>query len=281
MNRIAKKRYNLVSTSLCLLLSGVSVGWLIGLSVSPVVYTVIASLVAVIVSIASTLAGIKIANEDLSNEAPKSRKLNVEVNPIPIAAALVGIAIGASIGIYGRTNGWLGPNAGRIAEQWQDTGLDRKEIFKRLFDTLYPPTSNAPGRDATAAPQVNGNQSSSPGSSNANTSVSTNSNIRPTNSNTNSGSEAGKKPPQTNSVEAPAQNTGSNAAVSELAARRLSGVLFTVTSSDCTTFRTASEERLAGLLTNYRDKHISDAAKECNARVECLKEVVRIVCAKK
>ena len=77
---------------------GLGIGWLVGLSISPVIAGVIASLLGIAGSAASVFGGIS------------SGKITVgPVDARPIAILVVGVAIGASMGIYARTHDILSP----------------------------------------------------------------------------------------------------------------------------------------------------------------------------
>jgi hypothetical protein len=135
-----KQLFNLIFKGICLLLSGMGVGWLIGLSVSPVIHIVITSLIAFVVSITGALAGLKVTPDDEppSESSSLKQKLQVEINPVPVMLIVIGIAFGASLGVYGRTNNWLGTNVNNFVAEWEKTRLGEQEISKRLFETLYP-----------------------------------------------------------------------------------------------------------------------------------------------
>jgi hypothetical protein len=122
---------------LSLFVSGLCVGWLIGLSISPVLQTVLTSVLALVTGAVSILAGLSVADGD-SGDKPRRRR--VKVTPVPVAMLVLGIAIGAPFGIHARTNLWFGPNAKAASEL---TGIPEKEINKRAYEQLYPPTTGA------------------------------------------------------------------------------------------------------------------------------------------
>lgn len=123
--------------SLWMLLCGAVVGWLTGLSVSPVVGVVITTVIGILVGAAGTFAGI---SQEIGSENRK--RLRYE-DFAPIGLLLVGIAIGSVVGVSARTHSWLSPTIDEILNQWSapNVELDRKEIAKRLFDERYPPPS--------------------------------------------------------------------------------------------------------------------------------------------
>ena len=121
---------------LSLLVSGLCVGWLIGLSISPVLQTVLTSVLALVTGAVSVLAGLSVADGD-GGDKPRRR---VKVTPVPVAMLVLGIAIGAPFGIHARTNLWFGPNAKAASEL---TGIPEKEINRRAYEQLYPPATGA------------------------------------------------------------------------------------------------------------------------------------------
>lgn len=143
------RRTNVVA-ALCLFGSGCGVGWMVGLSVSPIVQTLVGSVVALLVTLASGLAGIKTSAQDPpSSEASPTPTtaggglFKRSLDPVPIALFVVGLALGSTFGIYARTNDWLGLDPQRLVKNWQGSGLDDKEILQRAFNELYPPTATS------------------------------------------------------------------------------------------------------------------------------------------
>ena len=137
---------------LCVAASGAAIGWLAGLSVSPVIQVTITSLLTVLVSLTSALASINLSGTDAgaSEERPRRRVLSL-VSPAPVALLVVALACGASVGAYARSNDWLGASASRIAKEWKETGLSRTEILLRVFNQRYPALVGQPGAAALQA----------------------------------------------------------------------------------------------------------------------------------
>jgi hypothetical protein len=126
---------------------------MVGLSVSPIVQTIVGSVVALLVTLASGLAGIKPsgesppAGEDSHAPAAKGgRILKRSLDPVPVSLFVIGLALGASLGTYARTNDWLGPDPARLVSRWKGSGLEDKEILQRAFNELYP-LSSTPSED--------------------------------------------------------------------------------------------------------------------------------------
>jgi hypothetical protein len=82
-----------------LILAGLGVGWLVGLSFSPIAQVVVASLVGAAAAIASVLMGL-----GDQSKLPHSRTL------APIVWLVLGTATGATVGVLTRSHGWLAPS---------------------------------------------------------------------------------------------------------------------------------------------------------------------------
>jgi len=248
----------------CLALSGIGVGWLIGLSVSPVIYIVITSLIAFIVSVTSALAGLKLNEaENHSSDQPNHKhKLQVEINPLPMTLMIVGLAVGASLGIYARTNNWLGPRPANFAARWKDTELSNKEISRRLFDELYPASPQNATVDTKSSPPNSNSSASSPPAS--------------------SDTPAGKREEHNSQTPETAKQTAAGDV--QLAQKTLSPVLFTATVDECASLRSATDEDLKNQLTHLSGsstgaERVRQEAKAC-PNVECLKKLVQKICQK-
>lgn len=158
---------------------GLSVGWLVGLSVSPVVQITIEAILGVLVSASATVAGIKIQSKDSSNEhvdvVPKQEPGLVgnsfTVDVLPLAIFSLTLAVGSSFGVLARTNDLLGVRPAFIVKRWRGTGLDEPGLRRRLLDEFLAPSqeetslglagTNVEGngkKDAPTHPTVGGNQ---------------------------------------------------------------------------------------------------------------------------
>lgn len=112
-------------TGLCLFISGLGVGYIMGMSISQVVGIVLTSLITLIVSLSSALAGIKVNTSGGGSPQEKEPKhQRIDVNPIPLMALIVGIAFGCTFGIWVRTHQWLGDLNTGTHEQITSQPLD-------------------------------------------------------------------------------------------------------------------------------------------------------------
>jgi len=239
---------------------GIGVGWLIGLSYSPVIQVVITSIITLVASITSALAGMRSdPNEHQArDDAKPKRKLQFEINPYPMMLMIIGVALGASVGIYARANNWLGVRPNKFVEQWRVTGLSDNDISKRLFDDLHPDNTSS-----SAEPNKNLNASSPEGEKPL---VTSNNNQTKTDS-----SGKNNKP-----------NAATNNSVTSKpeGARPEMGVLFVASEDECDSMRTDNDQELGQFLSNYRDKNVRDKARQC-PDAKCLRAIVEAICYKR
>lgn len=97
-----------VKIVLPLLIAGAGIGYLCGLSVTPVIQVVLTSIVTLAVSAVGILAGIDRSDSGASGAESNSRRTKIKVDVLPISMIVLGIALGASAGIYVRANNFLG-----------------------------------------------------------------------------------------------------------------------------------------------------------------------------
>jgi len=79
------------------LVAGLSIGWMVGLAVSPVVGSVLAGLLGIVGGVG---AGLTTVIRDREKSA-------ASLNLWPVALLCLGIAVGSSGGVYARGQGWL------------------------------------------------------------------------------------------------------------------------------------------------------------------------------
>jgi len=84
--------------SMSLIIIGLGIGWLAGLSVTPVIVSIIVALFGVIAPLIAILVGVTPKNEQ-------------RINLLPIALLIVGLALGSILGIFTRTHNLLGITA--------------------------------------------------------------------------------------------------------------------------------------------------------------------------
>lgn len=143
-----------LSSYLATALVGGGIGWLIGLSVSPVVSQVLAALLGLVATLITALSGLQKPD---SNSADNQTFLNYRVSPWPLAALMIGLVIGSIVGIYARNGIWFGSEVSAEARKWSNAGLDmpQNELAAHLFEAQYPTDGQSPSQ-----PISNSNQQS-------------------------------------------------------------------------------------------------------------------------
>jgi len=121
---------------------GIGVGWLVGLSVTPVVSTVISAITAATATVVAAMSGFE-------------GKPQWSVSPIPTALLVAGIVLGSTLGMKARNEDWWGQDMEREAQAWIQAGLplEKEVIVQRLFESQYPSTG---GASAPPAPRTTG-----------------------------------------------------------------------------------------------------------------------------
>jgi hypothetical protein len=112
--------------------TGLSIGWLLGLSVSDLVGAVVTALLTIGTGAASVFARLSKADGTGEEDGPRRPR------PAGVAALAFGLALGASGGVAARTNELFVERPADFYARWEDTGLTRAEIARRLFDELHP-----------------------------------------------------------------------------------------------------------------------------------------------
>ena len=125
-----------------LFIFGFCIGWLAGLSASPIVHIIIGGLMSLIAAVLSALASFKTLEKvDLNTWEYNLVRIAKRVRIMPLVLFIVGISVGAPFGITARTNDWYGIDKDKITQRWavQDSHsvLTKEYIEKRLFDYLY------------------------------------------------------------------------------------------------------------------------------------------------
>jgi hypothetical protein len=126
-------------------LSGLGIGVLVGLSASPVVNVLITGILSLVGGVVSGLCGINLQSDKPAAEASEGEEqksaasiLPVGVTPVPIAFFVMSIVLGSLGGLYARTHEWFAESPEHMAAKWQKaTGLNKQEIARRFFDSMY------------------------------------------------------------------------------------------------------------------------------------------------
>ena len=123
---------------------GFGIGWLLGLSISPVVSIVITSVTGVAAAVITVMSGLegKLSGLIVSSEQQISVSSS-KIDSRPLAALIIGLFLGSIVGIQARNHNWLGTDLSAGLKQWTITGLTEQEIARRLFELKYPYTPYA------------------------------------------------------------------------------------------------------------------------------------------
>lgn len=88
--------------TIAFLVLGLGVGWITGLSMSPVVAPVLGTVLGVASAVVAAAAGVNVRDREV---IPK------QVDPWPLVFLVVGLSLGAPMGVVVREHGWLGSRA--------------------------------------------------------------------------------------------------------------------------------------------------------------------------
>jgi hypothetical protein len=121
-----------------LVVTGFGIGWLAGLSVSPVVSIVITSVTGVAAAVVTALSGLK---EDPADPKVKERRRLPQIEVWPLAILLVGMLIGSTLGILARNNHFFGSDVTSEIQKWAAADVPKEAVIDRLFGAtaLYSP----------------------------------------------------------------------------------------------------------------------------------------------
>ncbi|MCI5191255.1 MAG: hypothetical protein D3905_16020 [Candidatus Electrothrix sp. AS4_5] len=149
-----------IKDSLLILSIGLGIGWLAGLSVSPVATILISGLLGVAITIVGIIS-ISLTYRNDKGEIIRSVGFTVaeKISTGLLALIVFGIALGVSLGICARTHNFLGADDKSVSKlrqelnelqghcsddkKWTELGIDKKEVAQRIFDKYYPKGSAA------------------------------------------------------------------------------------------------------------------------------------------
>lgn len=126
-------------TRTSVLITGLGVGWLLGLSVSPVVSIVITSVAGAAGAIIAAISGLEGKSSGLigpnQQEIPASLQ---KFSPWPLTIFVIGIIAGSMLGITARNRHWFGSSVSAEIAQWTKFGITEQVVANRLFEQYYP-----------------------------------------------------------------------------------------------------------------------------------------------
>lgn len=143
----------MIRNLLGLVLSGLSLGWLMGMSVTPVVKDVLMAVLAVVTTFLTAFAGIS-GNKQADNDNPIISRMK-SFDAFPVGVFLVFLALGSVVGVLTRTNAVLGPSHRWLGKRWElDSAQQVRFRYQLLAATYNIPDST--GKPAHALPPTTG-----------------------------------------------------------------------------------------------------------------------------
>jgi len=129
-----------IEVPIVLVVTGFGIGWLAGLSVSPVVSIVMSSVLGTVAAVVAVLSGLEPASTDGEKTASFRQFLGLQPKPWPIMCLVIGIAVGSMVGIRARNYHWFGSDLSSELAKWEAADLANNPIARRLFELQYPYT---------------------------------------------------------------------------------------------------------------------------------------------
>lgn len=119
-----------VSNIIAILLIGMAIGWLVGLSSG--------SLLSIVTPVLLTLIASGITAVQLISKPPADAPLATSL--YAIAVFVIGLAAGGSLGTMARLGDWLSPDPAEAIERWRRWSqvIPRDEVVRRVFDRDLP-----------------------------------------------------------------------------------------------------------------------------------------------
>ena len=135
---------------ICICLTGLCLGWLMGMSASPVLGIVLTAVLGVAAGLVSVLCGLPGGAE--GSEAGKGSVHAYRPTALPLTLLVLFLVGGSILGLSTRVNEWLGPEPKTIAKRWIAQGLPWSEaaIVSRLFDRDNPKPAEKAADTSTA-----------------------------------------------------------------------------------------------------------------------------------
>lgn len=121
-----------------LFILGISLGWLVGMSASPVLAIILGSIISLIATIVSVLTGINFNTSTQKSESEENQKpFQKNINIAPLSFLVLFIALGTALGLFCRTNDIFGIQPNIFANKWKGSGFDDKDLKNNLLKYLY------------------------------------------------------------------------------------------------------------------------------------------------
>jgi hypothetical protein len=116
---------------LCLLVAGYGVGWLLGLSVSPVAQSLLTALLGILTAIIAGLSGLTLPKPALDKDDVAASKTPQSpiVTAVPFGLVMFGIILGSATGVFCRKNNILGFQPDIFIQRWKAlSAVDKQQL---------------------------------------------------------------------------------------------------------------------------------------------------------
>jgi ATP/ADP translocase len=128
---------NILKNIVALILCGASIGWMIGLSVTPVIQGILTTIFSFIIVVLGLIAGVE------STDKFKVGNYIKNINLLPVGIFFLFLSIGAAVGIYTRTNDYLGVDTDRYFVRWKIDTTDRDKMDSLKILLMNNPQSGS------------------------------------------------------------------------------------------------------------------------------------------
>ena len=120
-------------------ITGLGIGWLLGMAVSPVIANVIAIVIGAAATLVAIMGGWRGKEEGTDVPPPLVGQLR-SINTWPFALLMVGIIFGSILGLQARSEARFGSSLSYEVKTWTDQGIPKEEVVRRLFEREHPYT---------------------------------------------------------------------------------------------------------------------------------------------
>lgn len=128
-----KKGRNSFNFYFPIIVIGIGIGWLIGLSVSPVLNIILTGLVTILAGVLTVLSGISksdVTTEGVVNDKKLVTSKKININLFPLMWLVIGIVFGSGSGIYIRNIDLMKMNEYR---KYEKSGISEEEFSKLIL----------------------------------------------------------------------------------------------------------------------------------------------------
>lgn len=118
-----------------LILCGLSMGWMMGMAVTPVVKDVLVALLGVATALLLALSGLSRGDQPAGSGGLATRFRSFDA--LPLGLFLVFLALGSAAGVLTRSNAVLGPGHRWLSERWELDSVQQRRFRYQLLSATY------------------------------------------------------------------------------------------------------------------------------------------------